>query len=82
MVVLFSPTWTVIGLLEKEETETHDGSPPDVVVNVADGNVQELADGLVVTGSAVGHGDCIHSRPVDTDNFYELGKFLGTRKMK
>ncbi len=41
------------GLPKEDKTEAHDGDTADIVVNVADGGVQELPDGLVASGSAV-----------------------------
>jgi hypothetical protein len=42
---------------EEEETESGDGGATDVVVDVRDGDVEELADGGVVARSGVGEGE-------------------------
>lgn len=46
---------------EEQESESGDGSTSNVVVDVWHGHVQQLADGLVVAGAAVGHCDRVHA---------------------
>ena len=53
---------TLLRSLEQEESESHDGGSADVVIDIADCHVEELADGLVGAGAAVGHGNGVHAR--------------------
>jgi hypothetical protein len=53
----------VVRVLEEQETESHDGGPPHVVIHIRHCHVQQLTDSLVVPCPAVRHGDGVHPRP-------------------
>jgi hypothetical protein len=56
-------TGAVVGVLEEQETESHDGGPPHVVIHIRHRHVQQLPDSLVVPCTAVRHRDGVHPRP-------------------
>ena len=47
---------------EQHKPDTRYGGPPHVIVDVADSNMEEAADGLVVPCPAVRHGDHEYTR--------------------
>ncbi len=53
----------MVGVLEEQETESHDGGPSHVVIHIGHCHVQQLTDCLVVPCPAVRHGDGVHTRP-------------------
>ncbi len=56
-------TRAVVGVLEEQETESHDGGASHVVIHIRHRHVQQLPDSLVVPCTAVRHGDGVHTRP-------------------
>lgn len=46
---------------EQHETESSDGGPSDIVINIGNGEMKKLLDHLVATGTSVGEGDGKHS---------------------
>ncbi len=53
----------MVGVLEEQETESHDGGASHVVIHIRHRHVQQLTDRLVVPCTAVRHGDGVHTRP-------------------
>ena len=69
---------------EEKEAQRRDSSSPDVIIDVADSEVEQPPDGLVVAGATVGQGDGVHARPaqdrvfVSTQAFYQRVCLLQT----
>ena len=54
---------TLLGRAEEQEPEGSDRGSADVVIDIADGDVEKLPDRLVVARSAVGHRVRVDARP-------------------
>ena len=47
---------------EKNEAQSFNGSPPDIIIDIAHRHMQQASNSLVVASATVRHGDGVHGR--------------------